>query len=223
MKRLAINAFTLVELLIVIAIIALLAAILFPVFSQARGKALETVCQSNLHQLGLSFDMYCTDYDDIYPPAYNWKTRLQPYIKNTDINKCPARPNLPWYYGQGYNIGCPYPYVQGFPQMSEAAIIDPSEKILVAEWDRCNAGPPVGPVGLFAGGATSFWAVCRVHNGGSNILFGDYHVKWMNPDQYHSNTDHIDAKGIPIPMNGEPLRIVRESVWRTFWDTSYGE
>ncbi len=48
-------------------------------------------------------------------------------------------------------------------------------------------------------------------------------MKWMNPDQYHSNTEHIVANRIPIPMNREPLRIVQESVWRTFWDTSYGE
>jgi prepilin-type N-terminal cleavage/methylation domain-containing protein/prepilin-type processing-associated H-X9-DG protein len=59
--------FTLIELLVVIAIIAILAAILFPVFAQAREKARQTTCLSNLKQLGLGFHMYATDYDDAMP------------------------------------------------------------------------------------------------------------------------------------------------------------
>jgi prepilin-type N-terminal cleavage/methylation domain-containing protein/prepilin-type processing-associated H-X9-DG protein len=63
-------AFTLIELLVVIAIISILAAILFPVFSQARESARQTTCASNMRQLGLAMRMYITDYDEMWFPAY---------------------------------------------------------------------------------------------------------------------------------------------------------
>jgi prepilin-type N-terminal cleavage/methylation domain-containing protein len=91
------NAFTLIELLVVIAIIAILAAILFPVFARAREKARETVCISNLKQLGLAVLSYATDHDGCYPiwgiasssMPNDVFGRLQPYIKNWQLGQCP--------------------------------------------------------------------------------------------------------------------------------------
>ena len=69
MKRAA-HGFTLIELLVVIAIIAILAAILFPVFAQAREKARQTSCLSNLKQIGTAAMMYAQDYDERYMAVY---------------------------------------------------------------------------------------------------------------------------------------------------------
>jgi prepilin-type N-terminal cleavage/methylation domain-containing protein/prepilin-type processing-associated H-X9-DG protein len=65
------RAFTLIELLVVIAIIAILAAILFPVFSQARESARQVMCASNMRQIGLALRMYASDYDDVWAPAFS--------------------------------------------------------------------------------------------------------------------------------------------------------
>jgi len=71
------NAFTLIELLVVIAIIAILAAILFPVFAQARDKARQTADLSNLKQIGLAIQMYAQDYDETMAPAEGWRPEVQ--------------------------------------------------------------------------------------------------------------------------------------------------
>lgn len=64
------RGFTLIELLVVIAIIAILAAILFPVFAQARDKARQSTCTSNTKQIGLAFMMYINDYDETFPLGF---------------------------------------------------------------------------------------------------------------------------------------------------------
>lgn len=75
------NGFTLIELLVVIAIIAILAAILFPVFAQAREKARQTMCLSNSRQMGLAVQMYTQDYDEVLPTVRMMGTPGESWIK----------------------------------------------------------------------------------------------------------------------------------------------
>src|SRR5438034_3898165 len=108
-RRTPSSGFTLIELLVVIAIIAILAAILFPVFAQARESARKTTCLSNLKQIGVAAHMYMSDYDSTYPAQQvdgvyvnlpdgpivypkiqqNYMDELYPYIKNTKVFFCP--------------------------------------------------------------------------------------------------------------------------------------
>jgi len=92
------KGFTLIELLVVIAIIAILAAILFPVFAQAREKARQIVCVSNVKGYGLAFLMYAQDYDEQMVSQVNggsdytqFQYLTQPYVKNRQILICPDR------------------------------------------------------------------------------------------------------------------------------------
>ena len=108
------KAFTLIELLVVIAIIAILAAILFPVFAQARDKARSIACLSNTKQLALGVMQYAQDYDELLPVAgYNaqcrgrWQWQIYPYVKNQQVFTCPNLSQQPWVATTNNNYTCP--------------------------------------------------------------------------------------------------------------------
>src|SRR3569833_1273123 len=111
------KGFTLIELLVVIAIIAILAAILFPVFAQAREKARAITCVSNEKQMGLAMLQYEQDNDEEFPflqwinpvnnQAEDWQQAIFPYVKNGEVTGA--------HIGYGGIWSCP-----SFPQQQEA-------------------------------------------------------------------------------------------------------
>lgn len=137
MKHSSSKAFTLIELLVVIAIIAILAAILFPVFAQAREKARQSSCLSNQKQLGLAFMQYVQDYDEAFPSVYDgqsnlisanalhfWPYAIQPYVKNNDVYRCPNEQstNAVSYLANSFT-----------GLRADAAITTPTQTILLAD------------------------------------------------------------------------------------------
>lgn len=130
------TGFTLIELLVVIAIIAILAAILFPVFAQARAAARKTSCLSNVKQLGLGFQMYTQDYDEtfpgikfgnnpgegwpwtVYPGSVDWNGVLthgvQPYIKNLQVLQCASGTDTNRWSGTRGTSYCYNEYMYNF-------------------------------------------------------------------------------------------------------------
>lgn len=161
--RLSLNtprlAFTLIELLVVIAIIAILAAILFPVFAQAREKGRQTTCLSNGRQIGTAFLMYAQDYDEslvltsfssdpTVGTSNSWTNRCQPYIKNRGVFRCPSDQSTNWVETDADTLTAPTTkkrmtsyllnaYMAGSqPWGKLAAIKSPASVIYVSEADE---------------------------------------------------------------------------------------
>jgi prepilin-type processing-associated H-X9-DG protein len=191
--------------LVVIAIIAILAAILFPVFAQARDAARKTSCLSNQKQMGLGFLMYSQDYDQVWPAQpsdgyplmgsgiagatpSNYKDSILPYTKNEQIWLCPSNiangalvprpPNI------GYHMNGNVIAATG---LAEAAMVAPASLIVLREsgrgyvFNRAYLRPYRGNcddvIGYEAGGGY------MPHMQGYNLLLADGHAKWYKSGQ----------------------------------------
>jgi prepilin-type N-terminal cleavage/methylation domain-containing protein/prepilin-type processing-associated H-X9-DG protein len=238
------SAFTLIELLVVIAIIAILASILFPVFAQARAKARQTACLSNLKQIGTGLMMYTQDYDEALPgnstlgsgytdprwpdattahsagqgetfgwmqpydinnPGTHriWGRDVQPYVKNTQIFRCPqAKPRsgdgpcgvaaagtapgegICEVTGANAALAGNGSYLlNGIPAGRSLAVIPAPADIIFAHevrsFFRAAQEKPrqILSSGLYTGWCHPFYD--GVHNDGANLLFCDGHAKFQ--------------------------------------------
>lgn len=214
------RGFTLIELLVVIAILSLLAAILFPVFSQAREKARSSSCQSNLKQMGIAFNMYQQDFDGMFHkgadilsgPKYgfgahttttdpidgwsHWPWWYGPYVKNIGVFDCPSStPDgteqlTATNWGNDGNYGYNYSGLtrdQGTPARHESEIARPAEVFVFFD-----SGDPAVRAGnndwaglleeLDLDFVSKKEAAIR-HQGRTNMLYADGHVKSITPAQ----------------------------------------
>jgi prepilin-type N-terminal cleavage/methylation domain-containing protein len=202
------RGFTLIELLVVIAIIAILAAILFPVFAQARENARKTTCLSNNKQIGLAAAMYIQDYDNMYPPQRTdglvsmaaggkegtYYDALLPYNKGGQVWICPSSlPNPPGYSSHRAKMSPPAMtyHMNGNiitkDGLTEAAVAAPSLCVLAREagegvnWFEAWLRPGRGGCDYFIGWKGSSTGKNGPHREGYTILMIDTHVKWFSP------------------------------------------
>ena len=198
----------------VIAIIAILAAILFPVFARARENARRASCSSNLKQIGLGILQYYQDYDESFPTDFDgtisYRGHIQPYLKSRQIWRCPSNPDntafggsfgtlngeqrwLDISYATNPRLICP-DWASVPPKL--AFIQSPSQKILLAETNRYGNWGYMYPDFEIGGSQDQVEGVGFAgHLGTANYLFIDGHVKALRPT----------ATGSPINMWGTML------------------
>lgn len=203
------RAFTPLELLLVTAIIAILAAILFPVFGGAREAAKRSTCLSNIRQIGLAWVMYAGSSDDVACPSYYfspdftletaWDFRLDwsdpsapkaslgllgPYTRTGQLNACPSFSGERWgrpFTGYAYNAS----YIGGDvlasrPVAPLGAIADPAGTAVFA--DGAFGNPPMAHNFLRAP-SDPFFGIGKTHfrhRGVANVVWADGHAKGSN-------------------------------------------
>jgi len=194
------RGFTLIELLVVIAIIAILAAILFPVFAQAREAARKASCQSNVKQMSLGISMYAQDFDEQLPMGsrtingqnWRWMHQTYPYVKNAGIYHCPSSAIAQWD-PNAFNAGS-YGYNSFMLNAQNLASMGkPAETILVADTPggaatanrfRIRPDDQTDPNTWVGHADWNGWLqdesrVAYLHQGAATIGFLDGHVKSM--------------------------------------------
>ncbi|MDR3707326.1 MAG: DUF1559 domain-containing protein [Capsulimonadaceae bacterium] len=160
--RSQVRAFTLIELLVSIAIIAILAAVLFPIFAQAREKARSAACLSNLKQLGLAYTQYEQDYDEIVPCGTNnwgggngWAAQVFPYAKSTSVFLCPDDINPQDFISYAINSNM-VPYVldnsnNGIPvPVAISEMASPARSVMLFEVINCIGSSTINVTSLAA-------------------------------------------------------------------------
>jgi prepilin-type N-terminal cleavage/methylation domain-containing protein/prepilin-type processing-associated H-X9-DG protein len=202
------RGFTLIEVLVVIGIIVIIAAMLLPVLSRARGKARQATCSAHLRQIGLALEMYADDCDEQGPPTTGWhlwggdgtngdhpgpgwEERIDPYVRNRDIYRCPAYPSQVkfsyflntryWWLAQG-----PPPGQWGCAWIAYPWVQYPTAYVVAGDcWDTPLLPAPLGTSPLSEDSCDKDNMTYRClyysgtpHGNGSNLLYADGHVKF---------------------------------------------
>lgn len=197
----------------VVSIIAVLAAILFPVFAQAREKARQTTCASNLRGLGTAVLMYAQDYDEALPLAaypaggYSyvaWHDMVNPYVRDTRIWHCPSsqiavadtvggKITSHFGYNASYltNIRLDFANVATQTAVALGDVKSPAETVLLSDARASKPRSYCGDDGKYllppSAADTDCWGrPAPLHAEGANVSWLDGHVKWARPGQFYT-------------------------------------
>jgi prepilin-type N-terminal cleavage/methylation domain-containing protein/prepilin-type processing-associated H-X9-DG protein len=212
------SGFTLIELLVVIAIIAILAAILFPVFAQAREKARGTSCISNLKQIGTALAMYRQDYDErnvnqwpfggrgLYDWNHTFHEILNPYVKNREIFRCPSSQGTIYTSQPDPKVGLQGGYAMSY-LMNETGWSDTKERLGYMGMGLTDAdvsAPSDIIVIAEAMGVQPHWRDAQIgYSDGTRVPGG--HSPNPRPDQVLNWTDFYNVPGCDWGKAGIPL------------------
>lgn len=214
------SGFTLIELLVVIAIIAVLAAILFPVFAQARAKARQAACLSNMRQMGLATLMYVQDYDETLPLAatatatgfLNWHDLVNPYVKNKQIWICPSSldpivdifGNPVCHYGwNAYYLNLRIDVsniytLNNAPGIILAAPSEPAHLVMMTDNRGLANKLPANRLSTYllppSQPDADYWGRPDPrHTEGVVVTLFDGHVKWFKPSGFYTGQTPVDS------------------------------
>ena len=218
------TAFTLIEILVVLAIIGILSAILFPVFSSARESARIATCSSNLKQIYVGTQLYMNDSNGTYPYRFlgascDWADMVYPYVKSTAVFECPNAE-------QGeFKLGCPpdTPSTETSPEIRWGGSYN-YNLLRVGKRQRIRESGVGRPsdVALFVDGSGSFITPYdrlyestmqanqnnadgeRGHRGGFNFCFADGHIKWISADNMDKRSLWINDRDADYKVSPTP-------------------